>query len=185
MEYKYWNQLNYPDIPYGPNGTVASSGCGLCSACMVVESMTGERFTPADAVALAEAAGAHDHTGTEITLLAPAVCEKFGLTVEYTCDHGRMQQFLLNGEGMAIANSGGDRPGWTGVFTTGGHFIVLCSAKGREICVMDPSMRPGKYECEGRKGKVRVEGDLAYVDIADLARDCDNRYPSYALFRRK
>lgn len=24
MEYKYWNQLNYPDIPYGPNGTVAS-----------------------------------------------------------------------------------------------------------------------------------------------------------------
>jgi hypothetical protein len=30
-----------------------------------------------------------------------------------------------------------------------------------------------------------VEGNLAYVDIATLARDCDNRYPSYALFRKK
>ena len=35
------------------------------------------------------------------------------------------------------------------------------------------------------QGKVRVEGNLAYVDIATLARDCDNRYPSYALFRKK
>ena len=35
MEYKYWNQLDYPDIPYGEGDTVADSGCGLCSACMV------------------------------------------------------------------------------------------------------------------------------------------------------
>ncbi len=85
---------------------------------------------------------------------------------------------------MAIANSGGDREGWTGVFTHGGHFIVLVSAKGREICVMDPSMKPGKFDEAGRAGKVRVEGNMAYVDIAVLARDCDNRYPSYCLFRK-
>ena len=53
MEYKYWNQNNYPDIPYG-DGTVASSGCGLCSACMVVENLTGQSFTPAEAVELAK-----------------------------------------------------------------------------------------------------------------------------------
>ena len=52
MEYKYWNQLDYPEIPYG-DGTVASSGCGLCSACMVVENLTDYTFTPAEAVALA------------------------------------------------------------------------------------------------------------------------------------
>ena len=184
MSYKYYNQGNYPQIPYG-GGTVASSGCGLCAACMVVENMTGQSFTPAEAVAMADACGAHDETGTEISILAPAVCEKFGLTYELTCDHGKMLQFLQNGEGMAIANSGGDREGWTGVFTHGGHFITLVSAKGREICVMDPSMTPDKYESEGRKGKVRVEGDLAYVDIAVLAMDCDNRYPSYCLFRKK
>jgi hypothetical protein len=43
MEYKYWNQLDYPEIPYG-DGTVASSGCGLCSACMVVENLTDYTF---------------------------------------------------------------------------------------------------------------------------------------------
>ena len=79
MEYKYWNQLDYPEIPYG-DGTVASSGCGLCSACMVVENLTDYTFTPAEAVALADSVNAHDETGTEITLLAPAVCEKVGLT---------------------------------------------------------------------------------------------------------
>ena len=53
MEYKYWNQLDYPDIPYGEGDTVADSGCGLCSACMVVENMTDYTYTPAEAVALA------------------------------------------------------------------------------------------------------------------------------------
>ena len=86
---------------------------------------------------------------------------------------------------MAIANSGGDREGWTGVFTHGGHFIVLVGAKGREICVMDPHVPEGKFDEPGRKGKVRMEGNLCYVDIAVLARDCENRYPSYCLFRKK
>lgn len=184
MNYRYSCQNDYPDVAYG-QGSVASSGCGLCSAIMVVENLTEHRVTPAEMVALADSVHAHDETGTEITLLAPAVCAAYGLACEYTCDHGKMQQFLQNGEGMAIANSGGDRPGWTGVFTHGGHFITLVSAKGREICVMDPSMKPGKYEEEGRRGKVRVEGNLAFVDIAVLAKDCDNRYPSYCLFRKK
>ena len=184
MAYKYYSQLDYPDMPYC-GGTVASSGCGLCSCCMVVENMTGSSFTPAQAVKLANDCRAWDNTGTEITLLAPAVCEKFGLTYELTCDHGKMQQFLQNGEGMAIANSGGDREGWTGVFTHGGHFIVLVGAKGREICVMDPHVPAGKFDEPGRKGKVRMEGNLCYVDIAVLARDCENRYPSYCLFRKK
>lgn len=184
MEYKYYNQNNYPDIPYA-DGTVADSGCGLCAACMVVENMMGRTFTPEEAVGVANEAGAVDDTGTDMTLLAPAVCEKFGLTYELTCDHGKMLQFLQNGDGMAIANSGGDRDGWIGVFTHYGHFITLVSAKGREVCVMDPSMREGKYDEEGRQGKVRVDGNLAYVDIAVLARDCDNRYPSYCLFRKK
>ena len=157
MAYKYYNQLRYPEIPYG-SGTVSSSGCGLCACCMVVENLTGQSFTPAEAAQMATDCGAHDETGTEISILAPAVCEKYGLTYELTCDHGKMLQFLQNGEGLAVANSGGDREGWTGVFTRGGHFMTLVGAKGREIAVLDPSMTPDKYETPGRKGKVRVEG---------------------------
>lgn len=39
---KYYNQTEYPQIPYS-DGTVASSGCGLCAACMVVENMTDRK----------------------------------------------------------------------------------------------------------------------------------------------
>ena len=48
MAYKYYNQNDYPEIPYG-DGSIETSGCGLCSCCMVVENMTGHAFTPADA----------------------------------------------------------------------------------------------------------------------------------------
>ncbi len=40
MAYKYYNQNDYPEIPYG-DGSIETSGCGLCSCCMVVENMTG------------------------------------------------------------------------------------------------------------------------------------------------
>ena len=106
MAYKYYNQNDYPEIPYG-DGSIETSGCGLCSCCMVVENMTGHSFTPAEAARLAYECGACDETGTEISILAPAVCKRFGLTYELTCDHGKMLQFLQQGEGMAIANSGG------------------------------------------------------------------------------
>ncbi len=183
MAYKYYNQNNYPHVPYG-GGSIETSGCGLCSCCMVVENMTGATFTPEECAALSNECGACDETGTEISLLAPAVCKKFGLTYELTCDHGKMLQFLQNGEGLVVANSGGDREGWTGIFTHGGHFIVLVSAKGREICALDPAQYDGKFDEPARKDKVRVEGNLLYVDIATLAKDCDNRYPSYCLFRK-
>lgn len=39
MAYKYYNQNDYPEIPYG-DGSIETSGCGLCSCCMVVENMT-------------------------------------------------------------------------------------------------------------------------------------------------
>lgn len=31
MAYKYYNQNDYPEIPYG-DGSIETSGCGLCSA---------------------------------------------------------------------------------------------------------------------------------------------------------
>lgn len=188
MDYKFYNQNDYPHIPYvydNPKSSVASSGCGLCSCCMVVENLMGKPFTPAEAVKVALDCGARDDTGTEISILAPAVCDKFGMTCEFTNDAGRVLQFLQKGEGMVIANSGGDREGWTGVFTHGGHFIVLAAAQGRKITVLDPAVKPGKFDEPGRAGKVVLEGSIAYTDIAVLAKDCDNRTPAYVLFRKK
>ena len=188
MEYKFYNQLEYPHVPYEYNGngrSIKTSGCGICSACMVVENMLGIPCSLEEMVQIAYASGARDDSGTEMSLLAKGVCEKFPLTYEMTNDAGTAMQFLQNGEGMIIANSGGDREGWTGVFTSGGHFIVLAAAQGRKITVLDPSVRPDKYDAPGREGKVELDGNIAYTDMQVIAKDCDNRTPSYVLFRKK
>lgn len=188
MEYRFYNQLEYAHIPYeyqGDGETVCDSGCGICACCMVVENMLGISCTPEEMVRIAFDSGARDASGTEMSLLAKGVCQTYPLTCELTNDAGRMLQFLQEEQGMVVANSGGNREGWTGVFTSGGHFIVLAAARGRRITVLDPSVRPGKYDEPGRKGKVELEGSIAYTDIAVVAKDCDNRTPSYVLFRKK
>ena len=58
------------------------------------------------------------------------------------------------------------------------------SADEKEMCILDPSLKEGKFDEEGRKGKVRVGGNFAYCDPQVLARDTDNRDPSYYLFTR-
>ena len=42
------------------------------------------------------------------------------------------ERFLNENRGMVIANTKGDRPddGWIGVFSDGGHYIVLTHAEG-------------------------------------------------------
>ena len=102
-----------------------------------------------------------------------------------TNDAARMLQFLKNKEGMVVANSGGNREGYTGVFTKGGHFIVLAEANGRTITVLDPNLYEGKFEEPGREGKVIVEGNLAFTDVQVINEDCSNRTPAYFLFRKK
>ena len=184
----FYNQNDYPDVPYPwrdrPNDSIADAGCGLCACCMIVEALTGKTYTPPEAAKLALAVGARDAGGSDISLLAPAVCGIFRLHYELTNDAGRVLQFLQDGRGMVVANPGGDREGWVGVFTDTGHYIVLAAAQGREIKVWDPMLRPGRYDKEGRRGKARVEGNDAFADIAVIAKDCDNRTPAYTLIWR-
>ena len=63
--------------------------------------------------------------------------------------------------------------------------VDIDAAEGRKITVLDPSVRPDKYDAPGREGKVELVGNIAYTDMQVIAKDCDNRYPSYALFRKK
>ena len=127
---------------------------------------------------------ANEKPGTDLKKLGPAVTEKFGLKFEMTNDSQELLEHLRNG-GMAIANSGGDRENYEGVFTHGGHYVTVIAANGNVVCILDPSLSTDKFETEGRRGKVRIDGNFVYCDIAVLAKDCENRTPSYYLFSRK
>lgn len=82
---------------------------------------------------------------------------------------------------MAIANVGGDRKGYTGLFSSGGHYVVIAGVAGDGLlCVLDPNLYPGKFDIAGRRGRVaRMAGDLVFVKPEELARDtqaCRTRY---------
>ncbi|MBQ3201975.1 MAG: hypothetical protein IJB22_08660 [Clostridia bacterium] len=184
----FYNQNDYTHIPYPsagfPNENIEDSGCGVCSASMVVENLTGQKFPIKESTAFALQAGARDDDGTDMEKLAPALCERFGLSFEATDDTEKVLAFLNAGEGMVIANPGGDREGHVGLFTTTGHYIVLAAARQRTVMVLDPSLSPTKFEKEGRRGMVFVDGVNIYCDIDAVKEDCLNRSPAFYLFKK-
>lgn len=190
----YLNQLEYEHIPYahdlkngGPppgKGTVAAAGCGPCCLCMVVDHMTCKHLELTDCLELSSELKANMDRGTDMKILGPAVAERFGLELTSTDDVKELVEHLKKG-GLAIANSGGDREGYVGVFTHGGHYIEVLSVDGDEVCILDPAYKEGKFEEEGRQGKVKVKEPFVYCSLDVLQEDCSNRSPAYYLFRRK
>lgn len=188
----YVNQRNYPHVSYptmtgipellNQNTTVCSAGCGLCSASMVVTNMLGKEFSLIDCLELSVAVGANHSPGTDMEKLAPYIAERFNLELVMTEDPELLRSHLAEGF-MAIANVTGDRPedGYTGVFSHGGHYVAVVSidADNDHITILDPSQVPGKYEEEGRHGKVLENGIYLHTTMAVLAEDCKYRLPKY------
>ena len=125
--------------------------------------------------------------GREEDLIAgSAFAEKLGFKLEMT-DNAELVRGCLRTGGAVVVHSGGDREGYIGVFTHGGHYVTLINEEpdGR-IAVLDPSYKVGKYEEEGRKGKVEVKnGYIGLCDLSVLAKDAENRSPGFYLFWRK
>lgn len=188
VDYEYYNQRNYPDIPYpspsSKTATVKSGGCGVCCGAMIVANLTGQAM---DIPAFAEyciKSGARVSGGTDMRRLANVICRDYGLTCETTNDSGRLLAHLAAG-GMAVANVSGNRKGYTGVFSDSGHYVVVAAAEGDTLSVLDPAMYAGKYNLAGRKGKVAVVGNVCKCDVSVLAKDVYGRSPAYYLFTRE
>ncbi|MFI3226976.1 MAG: hypothetical protein R3Y09_06120 [Clostridia bacterium] len=191
---KYLNQFEYKDTPYPTNisnpesplvnGTISRAGCGLCTACMMVEQLTFSDFPLLECRDLAIEVKANLTPGTNMKIFGPVVAEKFNLSLEKSDDIQDLIKCLQSGGG-AIINVGGDHDDHIGVFSHGGHYIYAVSTDGEQICILDPSKKDGKYEEEGRQGKVRVNGDFAYCSKEVLHADVQNRTPAYYLFTRK
>lgn len=190
----YLNQLDYPDIPYDHNvenggvpeerRRISTSGCGICSACMIVEHLTTKELSLEECVQLSYRSGANRKIGTRMEHLGPLVAELYGLSFTMTNDVNVLLAHLRDG-GEAAVNVGGDHDDHIGLFSKGGHYIVAVSYDGKEVCILDPSYKEGKYNEEGRKGKVRVDEPFAYCSAEDLNADVQNKEIPYFLFKRK
>lgn len=190
----YLNQLVYPHISYptdidepesdfAVNGTVKRAGCGLCCACMLVELLTLEHFGLTECRDFAMHLRANHGIGTDMTILAPAIAEKYGLILSKTDDTAELVHCLRDG-GKAIVNVGGNREGHDGIFSAGGHYVLAVSATACEICILDPSWTKEKYTSEPRKLCVRQQEYWLYCAPGVLDKDKATRTPGYYLFSR-
>lgn len=148
---------------------------------MVVEDLTGKAFPPPEMAAYAIACGARVSGGTNMATLCKAVAADYGISF----GTGTTRQEALDaisGGCKVIANVGGDRAGYTGLFSTGGHYIYLRSAAdlaAGSVIVWDPGYYKDKFSKAGRKGRVVVSGNDIRVSFDEIEADCYNRSPRY------
>ncbi len=194
----YVNQNDYPQIPYMTDvvvrsdprfyeqGNVKLAGCGLCSAAMLVYDLLGLKDPLEKFIDLSYQVKANHEIGTDMLMYGPALAVRYDLDMNISNEEDEVTACLAAG-GACIANVGGDREGHTGVFSHGGHYIYIYGydPHTKEFQILDPSWEEGKYEEEGRQGKVRKEGDTALCTAQILKEDTANRTPGYYLFSRR
>ena len=64
---------------------------------------------------------------------------------------------------VAVANVGK-----AGLFSDSGHYVVVAEAGSSFLSVLDPYLYPGKFDKPGRRGKVTLNGNVAYVSPEEL-----------------
>ena len=193
---KYVNQLEYPHLPYPTKlkmqnipeekkkTTVRSSGCGLCCACMTVDLLTDRELGIEECVKIAEECGANHSVGTNMSILAPVIAEKFGLIYTKTNDLDEAITHLRDG-GAIIAHVGIPDGAPIGLFTKSGHYIFLISTDGEEFCILDPSWSPEKYKIPERIGRVNeVNAPYLYCDVNTVHSETKPGRTKYHLFAR-
>lgn len=131
-EVPLYNQLDYPHIPYGNYGSVASHGCGITCLSMVATYLLNDRSLTPDA--LAKQFGKYNTESGSYHILFEDSAEVLGLDLqERTYDTEKVMEALNNGQ-VVIALQG------RGLFTGGGHFIVLTGVNEQGlITVNDPN----------------------------------------------
>ena len=191
----YLNQLDYRHIPYITHTkdddiidkvyNVARSGCGICSACMVVDRLTTKHLPIEEGVKISEGCGANYGAGTDMSMYAPMVAERFGLDYRNTDDQAQMLACLQTG-GAVIVHVKRLPDDEVGLFTKGGHYMTVISTDGEEVCILDPSYTPEKYHLPEREGKVNDKNaPFLYTSKDTLHAHTPWDKPKYHLFWRK
>ncbi len=163
-----WSSKMYSSIE-NKSQTIGSSGCGPTSSAMVVSSIKGN-ITPDTMAELYTRYGYRSaNQGTywsafkwtaDIFDMGYSECYKLDDAVEKLKDNYYI---------IASCNQG--------LFTYGGHFIVLIGIEGDYIKVYDPYLYNGKFDVSSRRGLATVKGNTVYVSIENF-----REYANYQKF---
>jgi hypothetical protein len=163
-EMKFENQNNYSGVPYPsptlPNATVASGGCGVCCAVNVLRYF-GVTVAVKDMAKIFIDKKIRVNGGTSMTAAVAYLRDEYGLTVTLTKNVDEVQKAITGGA-VGIMSVSGNRTGYTGIFSTGAHFVNIVSYDGippKPFIVFDVGHYANKYTSAYRKQFVSVAKD--------------------------
>ena len=144
-EVPLFNQGDYPHSPYGrEEWSVASHGCGIVSVAMIATYLTDKVHAPDE---MAMQFGRYNTVHGSYWILFADSAKELGLgEVIQTNNWSKVETALKNGQPVVSIQS-------TGLFTGGGHFIVLTGmTEDGKVLVNDPN--GGNW----RKNATMIEG---------------------------
>lgn len=163
-----WSNKMYSSVG-NTSQTIGSSGCGPTSSAMVVSSIKGN-ITPDTMASLYTQYGYRSASQGTYWSAFKWTADVFdiGYSECYKLDDA-VAKLKDNHYIIASCNQG--------LFTYGGHFIVLIGVEGDYIKIYDPYLYNGKFDVSSRRGKATVSGNTVYVSIDNF-----RNYANYQKF---
>ncbi len=144
---KWKNEIYSSQNPPDKTQTIGSSGCGVVSLTMVIETLTDKKFNPIDSAKWSVDNGYRTaDAGTSPNAFA-AAADKFNINArDIGSDFSAAQKALKKG-GLVIASVG------PGTFTTQGHYLVIRKYDNEKYYLADPNSKDGIT-----KGESNIKG---------------------------
>ena len=163
----YYSQIDsrWKNIPYtstgNPNQTIGSSGCGPTSAAMIVAGLRDSDVTPVTLADLYVKNGFRSPSDGTYSSAFKWTANRYNIPFKQLGNVNDAIQAVRDGYYLVVSCS-------KGLFTTGGHYIVIAGIDGNILKIYDPYLYGGKFNTASRKGKVQVSGNTVYCSISNF-----------------
>jgi len=149
--------------------TIGSSGCGPTSAAMVVSSIKGN-ITPKEMADLYVQYGYRSKNSGTYWSAFKWTADVFNIEYKETGNFDNAINALKDNNYVVVSCG-------AGLFTYGGHYIVIVGVDGDNLKIYDPYLYSGKFDVSTRRGKVVVNGNTVYCSIINF-----KKYANYKQF---
>lgn len=151
-----WNSHMYSSVG-DRSQTIGTSGCGPTSAAMVVTAIKGT-ITPPEMGDLYVKYGYRSANNGTYWSAFRWTADVFDIGYQETSNLDTAVNLVRNNNYVIVSCA-------NGLFTTGGHFIVIVGIDGDTLKIYDPYLYSGKFDTSTRRGKVTVSGNTVYCSI--------------------
>lgn len=154
-----WRYHQYSSI--GDNSqTIGTSGCGPTSAAMVVTAIKGTITPPEMGDLFVQYGYRSANSGTYWSAFR-WTADVFDIGYQETSSLDNAVNLVRNNNYVIVSVG-------NGLFTTGGHFIVIVGIDGDTLKIYDPYLYSGKFDTSTRRDKVTVSGNTVYCSIENF-----------------